>query len=274
MFLQAAFPILAICLMSIAPAVHVAGRDGDVRADARAMDRARDSAMVALPAGTYQPLYGRADGPPSRVAAFRLDRDAVTRGEFLRFVRVRQEWRRSRVAPLFATADRYLTEWRGDLDAGDATDQRRPVTSVSWFAARAYCAEQGKRLPTVAEWEYAAAANTTRRDAAREAPFIQQLVTLYGSRPHRAGPVDAGAVNVYGVRGLHDLVWEWVDDFNSVLVSDDSRGVGGRDHALFCASGAIGAADPTNYPAFLRYALRAGLTGRSGMTSLGFRCAA
>ena len=75
------------------------------------------------------------------------------------------------------------------------------------------------------------------------------------------------------MRGLHDLAWEWVEDFNSVLVSDDSRGVGGRDHDLFCASAAIGATDPNNFPAFLRYAVRAGATGRSSLQSLGFRCA-
>jgi formylglycine-generating enzyme required for sulfatase activity len=103
---------------------------------------------------------------------------------------------------------------------------------------------------------------------------VQRLVSLYATRPRPLPPVDSGTVNVHGVRGLHGLAWEWVADFNSVLVSDDSRGVGGRDHDLFCASAAIGAADPTNYPAFLRYAIRAGLTGRTTLETLGFRCAA
>jgi formylglycine-generating enzyme required for sulfatase activity len=175
------------------------------------------------------------------------------------------------VRPVFAEGG-YLAEWRADLDPGDADVLRRPVTSVSWFAAKAYCAAQGKRLPTVDEWEYAAAASETQRDAAREPEFVRRLLARYAA--HRTDTLP----NAYGVRALHGGPWEWTLDFNSVLVSDDSRGLGAggdeRDHGLFCASAAIGATDPSNYPAFLRYAFRAGLTGRTTARTLGFRCAA
>jgi len=231
------------------------------------------SSMVTVPAGTFRPLYGRASDAPLPVAAFALDRDPVTRRDFLAFVRAQPSWRRSAVKRVHATPAGYLADWRDDLEAGDADDLRRPVTNVSWFAARAYCTAQGKRLPTILEWEYAAAASATRRDASREPAFIQSLVTRYASRRHPVPPVAEGETNAYGVRGMHGLAWEWVDDFNGVLVSDDSRAVGGRDHDLFCASAAIGAVDPTNYPAFLRHAVRAGLTGRTTLETLGFRCA-
>jgi formylglycine-generating enzyme required for sulfatase activity len=234
------------------------------------------TAMVRIPAGSYVPLYGRRDEPRVRVAAFRLDREPVTRGDFLAFVRAHPEWRRGAVRPLFAERG-YLASWRGDLDAGDATDLRRPLTESSWYAAKAYCAAQGKRLPTVDEWEYAAAASETRADAARDPRFVRRLLALYAARAHTPPPIGAGFRNVYGVRDLHGLAWEWTLDFNGVLVSDDSRetgsGVGARDHTLFCASAAIGAADPSNYPAFMRYAFRAALTGRSTIRTLGFRCA-
>jgi sulfatase modifying factor 1 len=270
--------VLALSALVLAPLASAAaeGRTAEARmAEARMAEaRMAEARMVRIPAGVYRPLYGRPDDPMTRVAAFRLDRDAVTRGDFLEFVRARPEWRRAAVRPLFAQRDGYLAEWQGDLDAGDAATLRQPVTGVSWFAARAYCEARGGRLPTVAEWEYAAAASTSHRDAARDGDFVQRLVSLYASRPRPLPPVDSGAVNAYGVRGLHGLAWEWVADFNSVLVSDDSRGVGGRDHDLFCASAAIGALDPSNYPAFLRYALRAGLSGRSTLQTLGFRCAA
>ncbi|GLC23820.1 formylglycine-generating enzyme family protein [Roseisolibacter agri] len=234
--------------------------------------------MVRVPAGTYRPLYGRPGDAPTVVAAFHLDRDPATRGEYLAFVRANPTWRRGAVKGVLADRRAYLADWRGDLDAGDAADLRRPVTGVSWFAARAYCAWRGKRLPTVLEWEYAAAASATRRDAARQPRFVQQLLTLYTTRPHPLPAITAagaaGVANHYGVRGMHGLAWEWTADFNSVLVSDDSRGVGARDHDLFCASAAIGATDPANYPAFLRHALRAGLTGRAAVETLGVRCAA
>ncbi len=237
------------------------------------------SSMARIPAGSYQPLYGAVGGAKVSVAAFRLDREPVTRGEYLAFVAAHPEWQRGRVRRLFAGAD-YLATWHGALDAGDATDLRRPVTEVSWFAAKAYCAAQGKRLPTVDEWEYAAAASETRAGVGRDATFIRRILALYAARPNDGvlPPVGSGFRNVYGVRDMHGLAWEWTLDFNDVMVSDDSResgsAAGARDHKLFCASAAIGASDPSNYPAFMRYAFRAGLTGRSTARTLGFRCAA
>jgi formylglycine-generating enzyme required for sulfatase activity len=56
-------------------------------------------------------------------------------------------------------------------------------------------------------------------------------------------------------------------------VSDDSRATAGRDHQLFCAAGVIGATDTGNYPAFMRYGMRAALDGRSTTQGIGFRCA-
>jgi formylglycine-generating enzyme required for sulfatase activity len=79
--------------------------------------------------------------------------------------------------------------------------------------------------------------------------------------------------NLYGDYDLHGLVWEWTLDFNNLLVSEDSRATGGRDHSLFCAAGVIGARDPADYPAFMRYGVRAALEGRTTAGSLGFRCA-
>lgn len=168
----------------------------------------------------------------------------------------------------------YLVDWADDMNPGIHVSRDVPVTNVSWFAARAYCNARGKRLPTVAEWEYVAAASANMRDAAGDPRFIQSLVELYAVRAQQLLPVRTAQVNAYGVRGMHDRVSEWVEDFNSVLVSDDSREAGARDHGLYCASAAIGAADPSDYAAFLRFALRSGLSGRSTIQTLGFRCAA
>ena len=229
--------------------------------------------MARIPAGSFVPLYDRGQGAV-HVAAFRLDRDPVTRGDFLEFVRRDPRWQRDRIRRVFAD-DAYLGEWAAPLDAGDETDLHRPVTSVSWFAAAAYCKAEGKRLPTVDEWEYVASASATMRDATRDPDATRALLATYSRpRPEILPVVGHGTRNVYGVRDMHGLVWEWTQDFNSVLVSDDSRGTGGREQKLFCASSAVGATNTTNYPAFLRHAVRAGLEGRTTMSSLGFRCAA
>ncbi|HEU0013845.1 MAG TPA: formylglycine-generating enzyme family protein [Longimicrobium sp.] len=227
--------------------------------------------MARIPGGRYVPLFlnGRSS---VEVRTFALDRLPVTRAEYLAFVRGHPRWQRGR-APRALAGPGYLAAWPGPLAGGGATDLRRPVTEVSWFAARAYCAARGARLPTTDEWEYAALASETRRDASREPAFIARLLELYLARRPVPPVAGSGFRNVHGVRDLHGVVWEWVEDFNSLLVTADSRATSGRDHPLFCAAGVIGATDPNNYPAFLRYGFRAGLEGRSTAGGLGFRCA-
>jgi sulfatase modifying factor 1 len=227
--------------------------------------------MARIPAGRYVPLF--INGRPSvQVDAFALDRHPVTRGEYLAFVRANSRWQRGRVARAFAGPG-YLAAWPAPLSVGTATDARRPVTEVSWFAARAYCEWRGARLPTTDEWEYAALASESSRNASRDRAFIRRLLDLYHT-PRPVPPVvGSGFRNAYGVNDLHGVVWEWVLDFNSLLVSDDSRATSGRDHPLFCAAGVVGATDPNDYPAFLRYGFRAALEGRTTVGSLGFRCA-
>jgi formylglycine-generating enzyme required for sulfatase activity len=180
----------------------------------------------------------------------------------------------------------YLVGWPSGSSAGDAADLDRPVTSVSWYAAAAYCTSQGKRLPTVDEWELAAAASETKRDASSDPAFRRRLAALYAARRPGLPPrVSDTSANLYGVRGLHGVVWEWTSDFNATFVAgrehrDGQHGehAAGKEHAqgrhLYCASSAVGATDPTDYPAFLRSAMRAGLTARSTVSGVGFRCAA
>ncbi|MBX6364375.1 MAG: formylglycine-generating enzyme family protein [Gemmatimonadetes bacterium] len=220
--------------------------------------------MARVPAGSYLPLYaaGRRRVP---VAAFEMDRYPVTRAEYLEFVRRHPEWRRSRVA-----VAGYLADWRGDLDFGDATDARRPVTRVPRAAAQAFCAAEGKRLPTTDEWEYAAGAGVDRRDAASDPAFRQRLLELY-TRPRGAEPAPIGSTfrNAFGLSDLHGLVWEWVQD---AMPADHAHHAGGA-HDMGCAGSANGATDPDDYPAFLRYAFRAALTPDATLPNLGFRCA-
>src|SRR5688500_863862 len=227
--------------------------------------------MATIPAGKHTRLYSVPGSARVTVNRFGLDRDLITRGEFLRFVQENAAWRRSRVNSSLGGRG-YLASWRSDLNAGTAAELRLPVTSVSWFAATAYCSAQGKRLPSVDEWEYAAAASETRPDAARDPRFIKRLLGLYAARSATAPrSVGTGFRNIYGVRGLHDHVWEWTADFKPLKQHHDH---GKHEPNMFCASAAIGAADPSNYPAFMRYAVRAALTKDASLGTMGFRCAA
>ena len=230
--------------------------------------------LAAVTGGEYQPLYAKA-ADKRTVKAFRIGQTQVTNGEFLEFVREHPQWRRSQVSQSEADSN-YLRHWAGDLDLGPQGDALReaPVTHVSWFAARAYCLARGLRLPTQDEWEFAARADAIREDASTDPAFLRRVLEWYAQpSPAVLPPVTAAAADVRGIRGMHGVVWEWVDDFNSAMIAGDSRGDGSLERRLFCGAGSLLAADTSNYAAYMRYAMRASLRGNYCVASLGFRVA-
>src|SRR5207248_2677743 len=80
--------------------------------------------------------------------------------------------------------------------------------------------------------------------------------------------------NVYGLQDLHGLIWEWVEDASTLMVSGDSRTQGDPDRLAFCGAGALSAQDRENYPTLMRLAFLSSLDARSTARRLGFRCAA
>lgn len=242
----------------------------------RAGETAHDApSTVTIPAGMYRPLTRSTTDPESvAVAAFALDVLPVTNGEFLAFVRAHPQWQRSRVSPLFADAT-YLQHWADDLALGPFAPVDAPVVNVSWFAARAFARTRGQRLPTGAEWELAASAGYTTASGRDEPEFNRDLYAwLARPTPAVLPSVTTAKANVHGARGLHGLVWEWVDDFNTAMVTGESRADTGLERELFCGAGAADARDTGDYAAFMRQALRSSLQARQSTSSLGFRCAA
>lgn len=226
--------------------------------------------MVRIPAGELRPFFRAAADADVRVpvAAFDLDARPVSNADFLAFVRAQPQWRRSAARRVFAD-EHYLAHWSGDLEPGAAAPEA-PVANVSWFAARAYATWAGKRLPTLAEWEYAAAA----RGIDGRAPA--EVVLAWYARPATGlAPAVSTApfVNTLGVADLHGAIWEWVEDFNSSLVGADSRARETLDRGRFCGAGAFDAADRADYATFMRYAFRNSIKGRYTGRLLGFRCA-
>jgi len=227
-----------------------------------------------IPGGIHRPLYADAASVGAVVIApFYLDARAVTNADYLAFVRAHLRWRKSQVAPLFADRN-YLAHWHGDLSPGAATAAAAdaPVVNVSWFAARAYCRAAGGRLPSTAQWEFAAAADEESADAADDPAFIARILAWYSAPRDGAGAPHYR--NYYGVYDMHASVWEWVSDFNAALTSGESRADASRERQLFCAAGVVGARSYTDYPSFLRNAYRSSLDGRYTHRELGFRCAA
>lgn len=227
--------------------------------------------MVYIPGGAYKLFYG-ADSAWVTVAPFLLDERPVTNKEFLDFVTANPSWRKSKIKSLFSDST-YLHDWPADLELPPNANPNAPVCYVSWFAAKAFANSVGKRLPTLDEWEYVAMADSVSINARSKPGYSDYIISLYLQKNRQFNPVKLSTPNYWGVYNMFDLIWEWTDDFNSILTTSDSRVGEYDDKGLFCAGSATSATDILNYAAFMRFALRTTLRANYTVANLGFRCA-
>ena len=228
---------------------------------------------VVIPSGKIASVLANdADTGPASIPTFALRATPVTNGEYLAFVKTNRVWQRGRAPASFADGT-YLHGWRGAVQLGAGMSADQPVTNVSWFAAEAFCENEGGRLPTWIEWEYVAAADEKVSDARSNPAWRARILSWYSQSSSAPTPTVGGTANIFGVRDMHGLAWEWVDDFNALLVSADSRNQGDPDKLQFCGAGAISLKDRDNYAVLMRIALLSSLSATSTTNNLGFRCA-
>lgn len=252
--------------MKTALALLVVALAGSANADA-GRTAARDTVRVGP--GTYRPIFPASPAETEvTVPAFRLDRTPVTNAQFLAFVTAHPAWRKDEAKPLLVD-EYYLAHWASATDLGTARPNA-PVVRVSWFAARAYCEARGGRLPLEREWELAGAASTTDKDASRDPAFQSKVLAWYTQLAPPVLPDVGGPPNAWGVRDMHGMVWEWIEDFSAALVDADSRK---PDRTVFCGGAGATSRDAGAYATFMRIALRSSLDARSTTSVLGFRCA-
>ncbi len=134
------------------------------------------------------------------IAPFRMARAPVTNAEFLAYVReggsAPRYWRQ---------VDGVWRQRRFDRWVPLAPDE--PVVHVDWNEAQAYCRWARRRLPTEAEWEYAASPTKRRYPWGDDDPSPARA-NLGGSGVAPAGASAAGDTAA-GVRQLIGNVWEW-----------------------------------------------------------------
>ncbi len=209
---------------------------------------------------------------PISIAPFAMRTTPVTQADFLAFVQAHPEWRRDRVSRLYAAGD-YLHSWQDPLTLGEHIDPQQPVTEVSWFAARAYCASENAHLPDWYEWEYAAAADAPRSDARsdslRNAQILQTLLRHTGQPP---SPVGHTAANYYGLHDMNTSIWEWVNDYAALFVNADARDPDQQNLLSLCGGSALAFEDRSAYPLMMRVAALSAMNPSDVSGNIGFRC--
>ena len=165
--------------------------------------------MAYIPAGTF--LMGSNEGNDNEkpvhkvyVDAFYIDKNEVTVEQYQNF--------------LNAKGHREPSKWKEQLQ-----NPKHPVVYVGWNDAVAYAKWAGKRLPTEAQWEYAARGGNTGLDGKPRYKYAWGNNATHDKANYsgkegkdqweKTSPVGSFEPNGYGLYDMAGNVWEWCNDW-------------------------------------------------------------
>lgn len=279
--------------------------------------------MVALPGGRFLMGTDYAQGFPEdgegpirevRLDPFRIDRTPVTNEMFGLFVaatgyvteaerfgwsfvfwsHIPQEKFQALVEDTVAAAPWWCKVRGARWNAPEGPESnlagraQHPVVHVSWNDAQAFCAWSGQRLPTEAEWEYAARGGLVQKlypwgdklrpDGEHRCNIWQgEFPNLDTAEDGYAGtcPVEAFPANEYGLYSVTGNTWEWCADW----FSPDFHRTASRDNPRGPETGTARVMKGGSFLCHKSYcnryrvAARTSNTPDSSTSNIGFRCA-
>jgi formylglycine-generating enzyme required for sulfatase activity len=224
-----------------------------------------DSSMALIPAGEFvmgKNLNDGYDFGPAhtvRVDSFFMDKHEVTNGEYLRFCT--------------ETGHGLPEFWNTDNFRSGEDYPGYPVIGISWRDAKEYAEWAGKRLPTEAEWEYAARGGLIDKDYPNGDEWTKKkAVQEPGGWTNLIDPVEKYEPNGFGLYDMSGNVWEWVydvhsADYYSVSETDNPKGPKEGNHRV------IRGGSWHSGPMCKRVYYRKAIPGNWCDFAVGFRCA-
>jgi formylglycine-generating enzyme required for sulfatase activity len=307
--LRANAPVLATT--SPAPSAMAPGAPAGTSAVITAVTKPGEcpAGMVLVPGGRF--FMGSDDPafklwqPAHKVAldAFCIDIYEVTAGDY-KACSDRGECKRPEVKVDYPKGEttsetdheRNKTAYAELCNFGKEGREKHPMNCVSWALAEAYCIEQKKRLPTEAEWEYAARGSDGRKfpwgedhgderymnacgrecTAWEVAHHLRLSTRMYEADDGYAGTAPVGSFPLGKTKfGAHDFignVWEWTADWFQTYSSDEvinPVGAPAGDRKAIRGGGFNGGTELWLNPAFRYHQL-----ATASSHGIGFRCAA
>jgi len=213
--------------------------------------------------------------PQARVTveAFYLDRYEVTNALFEMFIKATGHRTRAEREGWGWVLVRNVNgaTWRAPTGPGSTAVSTHPVVQVSWEDAKAYCQWAGKRLPTEAEWEYAA-----RGTDGRKYPWGNSFESNRADFSNRVAPVGSypSGASPFGILDMAGSVYEWVSSlykpypYSATDGREDPNASGER--VLRGGAWDMGSEDG---PEKIRFAGRGAYEPFFSTEYIGFRCA-